>query len=154
MHALIVAQSIFRSLWRGIDCCDILGCSIQLGIGNHRGRTIMCVDQIGAGMRRLFARPVILIGVVTLLVILLGCADYGALLHARIVPPPIVDIALGPYRVRSWVDFDPPCGAHPYCQGGPQTRFKVFYATLFIHNSAAPGALQMVPLVRLPLTPP
>jgi hypothetical protein len=105
-------------------------------------------------MLRLFARPVILIGVVMLLVILLGCADYGVLLHARIVSPPIVDIALGPYGVRSWVDYDPPCGAHPYCQGGPQTRSKVFYVTIFIHNPAAPGALQMFSLVRLPLAPP
>jgi hypothetical protein len=105
-------------------------------------------------MLRLFARPVILIGVVMLLVILLGCADYGVLLHARIVPPPIVDIALGPYRVTSWVDYDPPCGAHPYCQGGLQTRSKVFYVTLFIDNSAAPGAPQMIQFVRLPLAPP
>jgi len=105
-------------------------------------------------MPRLFARPMILIGVVVLLVILLGCADYGVLLHARIVPPPIVDIALGPCRVRSWVDYDPPCGAHPYCQGGLQTRSEVFYVTLFIQNPAAPGALQMIQLVLLPLAPP
>ena len=102
-------------------------------------------------MLRLFARPVVVIGVVMLLVILLGCANYGVLLHAQIVPPPIVDIALGPYGVRSWVDYDPPCGAHPYCQGA---RSKVFYVSLFIHNPAAPGAPLIVQFVRLPLAPP
>jgi hypothetical protein len=123
-------------------------------LGIAAGRIVICVDQIGADMLRLLSRPVILIGVVTLLTILLGCADYGVLLHARIVPPPSVDIALGPYHVRSWVDDDPPCGAHPYCQGGPQTRSKAFYVMVFIDNPTAPGTLQMIQLVRLPLAPP
>jgi hypothetical protein len=101
-------------------------------------------------MLRLFARPVIVIGMVMLLVILLGCANFGVLLYAQVVPPPIVDIALGPYGVKSWVDYDPPCGAHPYCQGA---RSKVFYVSVFIHNPAAPGAPQMVQFVRLPLVP-
>jgi hypothetical protein len=97
-------------------------------------------------MLRLFARPVVAIGVVVLLAILLGCANFGVLLRAQIVPPPIVDIALGPYDLRSWVDYDPPCGAHPYCQGA---RSKVFYVSLFIHNPTARD--QMVQFVRLPL---
>jgi hypothetical protein len=105
-------------------------------------------------MPRLFLRPVSVISMIMLLVILLGCANYAVLLHVRIVPPPIVDIALGPHHVRSWVDYDPPCGAHPYCQGGLQTRSQVFNVTLFISNPAAPGALQMIQLVQLPLAPP
>ena len=100
-------------------------------------------------MLRLFARPVV-VGVVILLVVLLGCANYGMLLHAQIVPPPMVDIVLGPYDVKSWVDYDPPCGAHPYCQGA---HSKVFYVSLFIHNPTATDAPQMVQFVRLPLAP-
>lgn len=101
-------------------------------------------------MPRIFTRPVILFGMVALLVSLLGCADFGVLLHMRLVTPPSVDIVLGRYSVRSWVDYDPPCGAHPYCQG---TRSQVFYVTLFIDNSLVPGAPQMRQLVRLPLAP-
>jgi hypothetical protein len=91
------------------------------------------------------------VGVVMLLVILLSCANYGLLLHAQIISPPIVDLALGPYAVRSWVDYDPPCGAHPYCQG---IRSKVFYVSLFIANPASPSEPRMVQFVRLPLAPP
>ena len=102
-------------------------------------------------MQRLIARPIILISVVTVLVLILGVANYGVLLHEQIVPPPIIDIALGPYGVRSWVDYDPPCGAHPYCQGA---RSKIFYVSLFIHNPRASGAPQMIQFVRLPLASP
>jgi len=102
-------------------------------------------------MLRLFARPVAVIGVVMLLLLLLACANYGMLLHEQIVPPPIIDIALGRYGVRSWVDYDPPCGAHPYCEG---TRSTVFHVSLFIHNPAAPDAQRTIQFVRLPLAPP
>jgi hypothetical protein len=93
------------------------------------------------------------IGVIMLLLLLLGCANYGVLLHKQIIAPPDIDIELGPYDLRSWVDYDPPCGPHPYCQGGPETRSKAFYVSVFIRNSTAPGAPQMVQLVYLPLAP-
>jgi hypothetical protein len=102
-------------------------------------------------MLRFFARPVAGIGVVMLLVLLLGVANYGVLLHEQLVPPPIVNIALGPYDLRSWVDYDPPCGAHPYCQGA---RTKIFYVSLSIQNSRATDAPQMVQIVHLPLASP
>ena len=102
-------------------------------------------------MQRLFARPVVVIGVVMLLVLCLACANYAVLLHEQIVPPPVIDIALGPYGVRSWVDYDPPCGAHPYCEGA---HSKVFYVSLFIHNPRATDTPQMVQFARLPLAPP
>ena len=102
-------------------------------------------------MQRFFARPVAVIGVVMLLALLLGCANYAVLLHEQIVPPPVIDIALGPYGVRSWVDYDPPCGAHPYCEGA---RTKIFYLSFFIHNPRATDEAQKVQLVRLPLAPP
>jgi hypothetical protein len=108
------------------------------------------IEQIGAGMRRLFERPVILIGVIMVLVLPLGVANYGVLLHEHIVPPPIVDIALGPYSVRSWVDYEPRCGAHPYCQG---IHTQVFYVS-FIHNRTAPARPQTVQFLRLPLASP
>jgi hypothetical protein len=102
-------------------------------------------------MQRLFARPVVVIGVVMLLVLILGCGNYAVLLHEQIVPPPVIDIALGPYDLRSWVDYDPPCGAHPYCEGA---RTQVFYMSIFIHNPKATDAPQMVQFVRLPLASP
>ena len=102
-------------------------------------------------MQRLFARLVVVIGVVMLLVLCLACANYAVLLHEQMIPPPVIDIALGPYGVRSWVDYDPPCGAHPYCEGA---HSKVFYVSLFIHNPRATDAPQMVQFVRLSLAPP
>jgi hypothetical protein len=105
-------------------------------------------------MKRLFARPAILISVVLLLTVFLGCANYGVLLRAQIVPPPVMDITLGPFDVRSWVDYDPPCGPHPYCQGGLEFRSTIFYISLFFHNPAAPHTSRRILFVRLPLGSP
>lgn len=102
-------------------------------------------------MLRLSTRPAIVIGGVILLVILLGCGNYGVLLHEQIIPPPTLEVALGPYEVKSGVDYDPPCGAHPYCEGGLEARTKIFYVSLFIHTPAAPGAPRILQLIRLPM---
>ena len=102
-------------------------------------------------MHRFFARPAILISAVIVLVLLLGIANYGVLLHERIVSPPNVDVTLGRYSLKSWVDYDPPCGAHPYCEGA---RTQVFYVSLFVGNPAVPARPKIVQFIRLPLASP